>query len=105
MKFGGNSAMKKIVLIALMVVLMVTMTGCVPGDGAYTAQHPAGFLWGIWHGWVAPISLIIGLFNGDIRIYEPNNTGWFYDLGFYIAVISGFGGISLSRNRKKDKKD
>lgn len=97
--------MKKAVLISLMIILLLTMSGCVPGDGTYTAEKPAGFFWGIWHGWVAPISLIIGLFNDSIRIYEINNTGWFYDLGFYIAVISGFGGISLSRRKKKEKKD
>lgn len=97
--------LKKAVLILLMVSLLVIMTGCVPGDGTYTAQKPAGFFWGVWHGWIAPVSLIIGLFNKNIRIYELNNTGWFYDLGFYIAVISGFGGISLSRRKKGKKKD
>lgn len=97
--------MKKVILISLVMVLLVTMAGCVPGDGTYTAQNPAGFFWGVWHGWVAPISLIIGLFNKNIRIYELNNTGWIYDLGFYVAVISGFGGISLSRRKRKEKKD
>jgi hypothetical protein len=97
--------MKKAILVLLVMVLLMTMAGCVPGDGSYTTQDPAGFFWGVWHGWVAPISLIIGLFNDNIRIYELNNTGWFYDLGFYIAVISGFGGISLSRRKRKEKKE
>ncbi len=97
--------LKKAILISLMMVLVVTMAGCIPGDGTNTSQDPAGFFWGVWHGWVAPISLIIGLFNDNIRIYEPNNSGWFYDLGFYIAVISGFGGVSLSRRKRKEKKD
>lgn len=98
-------SMKRLVLFLLIIAIMMAMAGCVPGDGTYTAEKPAGFFWGVWHGWVAPISLIIGLFNENIRIYEPNNTGWFYDLGFYIAVISGFGGISLSRKKKKDKRE
>jgi hypothetical protein len=94
--------MKKVSIIALITTLMlITMTGCIPGDGSYTMAHPAGFFWGIWHGWIAPISLIIGLFDHNIRIYETINTGWWYDLGFYAAIISGFGGLSLSRNRKK----
>lgn len=97
--------LKKAILISLMMVLLITMAGCVPGDGTYSAQNPAGFFWGIWHGWAAPISLIIGLFKENIRIYESNNVGWFYDLGFYIAVISGFGGISLSRRKRREKKD
>lgn len=91
---------RKLLFLLMMVAAVVMLSGCVPGDGSYSAQDPAGFFWGIWHGWVAPISLIIGLFNDSIRIYEVYNTGWWYDLGFYIAVISGFGGISLFRNKK-----
>ena len=92
---------KKIICIFLLIVL-VFFAGCVPGDGKHTVEKPAGFFWGIWHGWIAPISLIWELFNSEIRVYESQNTGWWYDLGFYIAVISGFGGISLSR-RKRNK--
>jgi hypothetical protein len=91
---------KLILTVVLMVALAVLLTGCVPGDDTYTDTHPAGFFWGIWHGWVAPISLIVGLFNHSIRIYEPINTGWTYDLGFYIAIISGFGGLGLARHRR-----
>ncbi|WP_308639698.1 hypothetical protein [Paenibacillus silvisoli] len=87
-------------LLALLAGL-VTITGCVPGDGSNTALHPAGFFWGIWHGWIAPISLIIGLFKHSIRVYETNNIGWWYDLGFYIAIISGFGSLSFRRKSKK----
>ncbi|MBM4160419.1 MAG: hypothetical protein FJ217_04885 [Ignavibacteria bacterium] len=59
---------------------------------------------GIWHGWIAPISLIWGLFDSCIRVYEPINTGWWYDFGFYIAIIGGFGGIAFFRRRKKKSK-
>jgi hypothetical protein len=37
-------------------------------------------------------------------MYEVHNSGFFYDLGFYMAIISGFGGLSLNRKRKKKKK-
>ncbi|OAB39416.1 hypothetical protein PMSD_05700 [Paenibacillus macquariensis subsp. defensor] len=92
------------ILMTVMLLLIMSLTGCVPGDGKNTVDDPAGFFWGVWHGWVAPISLIVGLFKEDIRIYEIYNNGWWYDLGFYIAIISGFGGISLSRNKKKYKR-
>lgn len=97
---------KKILLLTIIVAsLLLTLTGCIPGDGTYTAAKPAGFFWGIWHGWVSPISLIIGFFDKSIRVYEVSNTGWWYDFGFYIAIISGFGGISLSRRKRSKKKD
>lgn len=91
-----------IMVVAFLVLL--TLTGCMPGDGSYVAGHDANFLSGIWHGWIAPVSLIVGFFNNNIRLYEPYNTGWWYDFGFYIAIISGFGGLSLSRKKKKKDK-
>lgn len=97
---------KKLFLLSIIVVsILLTLTGCVPGDGAYTAAKPAGFFWGIWHGWAAPISLILGLFNKEIRVYEVLNTGWWYDFGYYIAIISGFGGLSLFRKKSSKRND
>jgi len=83
-------------------LIVISISGCFPGGDAYSASDPAGFFSGIWHGWIAPLSLIIGIFNRDFKIYEPFNTGWWYDFGFYIAVIAGFGGLAFSR-RKKEK--
>lgn len=95
--------LKLILCTILLLSLSFALTGCYPGDGRYTLEKPAGFFSGIWHGWIAPLTLIGGLFNSKVRIYEPINRGWLYDFGFYIAIISGFGGLSLSR--KKRKKD
>lgn len=94
---------KKVILLSLTVTLVLLVSGCVPGDGSYTESDPAGFFWGIWHGWLAPISLIWGLFQDNIRVYEPINTGWWYDFGFYIAVISGFGSLSFFRKKGSSK--
>ncbi len=97
---------KKIVILALMAVIALSvLTGCIPGDGTYTSSKPAGFFWGIWHGWIAPVSLIISLFHKNIRVYEVMNTGWWYDFGFYIAIIGGFGGLSLFRRKSSHKND
>lgn len=95
--------MTKLIAATLLISVIVTFSGCFPGGTSYSAQEPAGFFSGIWHGWIAPVSLIVGLFKDGIRIYEPFNTGWWYDLGFYIAVIAGFGGIALSRKGKESK--
>lgn len=97
---------KRTVFLMIMFVLaMLLLSACVPGDETYTTSNPAGFFSGIWHGWIAPISLIIGLFDKSTRVYERLNTGWWYDFGFYIAVISGFGGLSLFRKNRSKKKD
>lgn len=90
--------MKKIILLILINVLMLSLTGCFP---TYSNENeaPAGFFKGVWHGWIAPISLLVEIFDSNIKIYETNNTGWFYDFGFYIAIIAGFGGLALRRKK------
>ena len=88
----------------LLLIAIITIVGCMPGDGNHTADQPAGFFWGVWHGLIAPISLIWGLFNSEIRLYEPQNTGWAYDLGFYLAVIGGFSGFFSSSRSRGEKK-
>ncbi len=93
--------MRKVSAILLLLAIIFTLSGCLPDEGIAEIEKPAGFLMGIWHGWIAPISLIVSIFKAGVRIYEPNNTGWWYDFGFYIAIISGFGGLSLSRKKIK----
>ncbi len=95
---------KHLKILLICIISFIVLTGCIPGDGSYSENDPAGFLSGIWHGWIAPLSLIIGIFKSNIRVYESINSGWWYDFAFYIAVISGFGGLSLSRKKKKSKK-
>ena len=92
-------------LVVLVMVIVGMMTGCVPGDGTHDQASKAGFFWGVWHGWIAPLSLILQLFGKDVSIYETNNVGTWYDFGFYISVISGFGGISLTRKKYARKSD
>ena len=53
---------------------------------------PAGFLAGQWHGLILPIMFIISLFNMNVRIYETNNSGRWYDLGFLIGASGSLGG-------------
>jgi hypothetical protein len=88
-------------MLLLCLIAALAVAGCFPGGGTYSFGEPAGFFSGVWHGWIAPISLIVGIFKEDVRIYESFNTGWWYDFGFYIAVIAGFGGVALSRRKKK----
>lgn len=95
---------KKIVLLLLSATMIFILSGCIPGDGSYTVNSPAGLLSGVWHGWIAPISLILSFFDRSTRIYEVINTGFWYDFGFYMAIISGFGGLSLSRAKKKRRR-
>ena len=92
---------RRVGIIIAIISFLLVLTACVPGDGSYTSNKPANFLSGIWHGWIAPLSLILSIGKGSIKMYEPINTGFGYDFGFYMAIISGFGGLSFSRKKKK----
>jgi hypothetical protein len=101
--------MKKLLILGLLVTLPVMMAGCGPGSSVQvttpdstmqlSAPGPnpvinqpdalgrvarAGA--GLWHGIIAPVTLIISFFNSDVRMYEVHNTGSEYDLGFFIGV-------------------
>ncbi len=95
--------MRRIHWTVLAAVAALVLAACAPGTERF-ADDQAGFFTGVWHGWIAPISIVWHFFNGDVRIYEVNNTGIAYDIGFYVAVISGFGSIGLSRSKARKKR-
>ncbi len=57
---------------------------------------PAGFLAGLWHGLILPITFIVSLFNANVRIYEKNNSGRWYDFGFVLGASGALGGSASS---------
>ena len=63
---------------------------------------PAGFFAGLWHGFIFPITFIVSLVSLNVRIYETNNTGVWYDFGFLIGAFFSLGGsgvtVTLSRS-------
>ncbi|HEX9249276.1 MAG TPA: hypothetical protein VF856_07230 [Gemmatimonadaceae bacterium] len=58
--------------------------------------RPAGFWAGFWHGLISPITFLVSLFTPNVRIYETNNRGRWYDFGFIIGVSGAFGGGSTT---------
>jgi hypothetical protein len=83
---------KKLFIIVLISMLLV---GCVPGNERFNSENPAGFFWGVWHGMIVWISFFMGLFTGGAyTIYESNNTGWAYNLGFILGMSACVGGAS-----------
>jgi hypothetical protein len=52
----------------------------------------AGFWAGLWHGLICPITFVVSLFTPSVRIYEINNRGRLYDLGFLLGASASFGG-------------
>jgi hypothetical protein len=50
----------------------------------------AGVAQGIWHGLIAPVTVIGSFFNPDMQMYEVHNNGREYNLGFLIGVAIVF---------------
>ena len=91
---------QQFVLAGIIMLILFFMTSCAPGNEKFDVD-PAGFLYGLWHGFISLISFIVSLFNHNVHIYEIENSGWAYDLGFIIGASIFYGGSSRSGCRKR----
>ena len=88
------------------ILLLVVLASCSNNESvdACVEGHTYGFLYGLWHGIIAPIDFIFMLFRDDVTVYAPNNNGAWYAFGFLIG--SGgwgiLGGKTLGRRRRRD---
>jgi hypothetical protein len=85
-------------------LLLILVAGCVPGNARYSQEtgRPANFWAGLWHGLIIVITFIVSLFTNDVRIYESNNVGWAYNLGFILGCCMslGSGARSITHRRR-----
>jgi len=67
--------------------LAAALAACAAQDVTATAPGAPGFLLGLWHGFIFPISWLLSLFMPDVAIYAvPNNGGW-YDFGYFLGIV------------------
>jgi hypothetical protein len=90
-------AMKSFFTLLLIVLLLLSLTGCAPGPNqckGTTSDHGgvAGFWLGLWHGFVAPLVFVASLFKANLSIYEVHNNGAWYNVGYLFGVACFFGG-------------
>ena len=66
---------------------------------------PANFWWGLWQGLIVFLSFIASWFDNNIVLYQVNNNGFWYNLGYVIGLIvlgaGGGGSARASRAREK----
>lgn len=77
-------------------ILLLVVTGCaqqVDVSQCVTEQE-AGFFTGWIQGFILPIALIVSWFDSDVAIYAVNNSGGWYDLGYYFGIATIIGGGS-----------
>lgn len=114
--------MKKLLISVSSVILLVLMAGCGPGsnievntpDSTIQLNTPgvnplvnepaengrvAGVVQGLWHGVIAPVTLIMSFFNENVQMYEVHNDGKEYNLGFLLGVAIVFLLLGFSGRR------
>ena len=105
---------KKLISMMILIVLLTLMSAaCAPGsdlevttpestvelrspgpnpqlDQPDDAGRVSGFVQGLWHGIIAPVSVVGSFFNPAMQMYEVHNTGRDYNLGFLIGIAFVF---------------
>jgi hypothetical protein len=83
------------------VLALLALGACAAGSEASRQAAadgaPQQFLLGLWHGVIAPVTLIVEIINKfaphalpwSVRLYESKNTGVIYDIGFYLGLAGG----------------
>lgn len=115
--------MKKLLILVSSVMLLVTLAGCGPGsnievntpDSSIQLNTPgvnplanepaengrvAGVVQGLWHGIIAPVTLIMSFFNEEVQMYEVHNDGKEYNLGYLLGVAIVFLILGFSGRRR-----
>jgi hypothetical protein len=109
--------MKKSLIFAMLLLVFVTLplmvAACAPGSDIevntpattieLTTPGPnpqvnepddngrlAGLVQGLWHGLIAPVTVVGSFFNPDMQMYEVHNNGQEYNVGFLIGVALVF---------------
>jgi len=104
-----NSQSRLSFRLVLILPLFFFLAACTAGNPQFTVEAPAGFWYGLWHGAIAIITLVIHIFNESVLVYETNNSGGWYDFGFLLGVITIWGGgchvKCKSAARKKHDKE
>jgi len=98
--------MKRNVALIGLALIVLLLSGCVPGPNALANSaaeggEVAGFWLGLWHGIIAPVTFIGSLFSKTWHMYEVHNNGAWYNGGFLLGmmIIFGSGGSAGKRAR------
>ena len=115
--------MKKLLVLVSSMILLVTLAGCGPDtnievntpDSSIQLNTPgvnplanepaengrvAGVVQGLWHGIIAPVTLIMSFFNENVQMYEVHNDGKEYNLGYLLGVAIVFLILGFSGRRR-----
>jgi hypothetical protein len=84
---------RRLLIVAVAIAVLGLAVGCAAGPNPVEGSGaPAGFWLGLWHGFIAPFTLIVSFFSDQVNIYEVHNNGGWYNFGFVFGASIFFGG-------------
>jgi LPXTG-motif cell wall-anchored protein len=98
--------MRRSIILTGIIIAALVLAGCAPGrnDLEKTADaegRTAGFFFGLWHGFISPVTFVISIFSRSVRLYEVHNTGTWYNFGFVLGAGLFLSGGILGRKKKR----
>ncbi len=98
--------MRRSIALTVVLIAALVLTGCAPGPNSLekTADdqgRTAGFFFGLWHGFISPVTFIISVFSRNVRLYEVHNSGTWYNFGFVLGAGLFLSGGILGRRKKR----
>jgi hypothetical protein len=80
---------------------LLLLSSCAAGpNAAASGGERAGFLLGLWHGFILLVTFVISLFTDNVSIYEINNNGNWYDFGFVLGAMIALGGAGTRAGKR-----
>lgn len=93
-----SACRRRLALVTALVLVTLSLSACAASANVSVGGGPrSGFLMGLWHGAISPITFVVSLFNADVAMYEVRNSGHWYDLGFLLGCSIALSGAARSR--------
>jgi hypothetical protein len=80
-------------VVAAAIYITVYHVGMLTRDTSLSGA-PANFWLGLWQGLIICLLFIASWFDNNIVLYQVHNSGFWYNLGYLIALSVSVGGIA-----------
>ncbi|MBX2927418.1 MAG: hypothetical protein KF852_06235 [Saprospiraceae bacterium] len=97
-----NNLLSKLLVFTALSIIIFALASCAGVEPVQECLKGKqyGFLYGLLHGFITPVSFVISLFDDNVAIYAVNNRGGWYDLGFLLGS-GGWGMLAGNKSKRK----
>lgn len=85
---------------ALVLAGLLLLGACAAGPNVVENPGGYGFWWGLWQGAILPVTFVVSLFTDTVSVYEVNNDGNWYDVGFVLGIALFSAPVLALRGRR-----